>query len=194
MVLGAGVRTGRYRITGTQTLFFNPAAGDLNLSNVFAQDTIALAPDLRLTVGLKVEDDPYVAAELLPNVRLAWSPGDSATVWAAVSKAVRSPTPFDRDVVEKLSPTASPQLIGDAGFQHEKLTAYQAGARFQPSARGSFSISAYYNVYDQLRTIELSPGPRLPLVWANLMEGSTHGIEAWGDYRVAAWWRACMRT
>jgi iron complex outermembrane receptor protein len=190
IVWGGGLRTSRYRIDGTPTFFFVPASGNLDLGDAFAQDTIALARTLQLTVGVKIEDDPYVSAEALPNVRLAWSPSRAATLWAAVSKAVRSPTPFDRDVAEKLAPTAAaPQLIGDAEFQHEKLTAYEAGVRLQPSGVASLSISGFYNDYDQLRTIELSAGGRLPLLWGNLMRGSTYGVEAWGEYRVSTWWR-----
>ncbi|HEX2817569.1 MAG TPA: TonB-dependent receptor [Phenylobacterium sp.] len=189
IVWGGGLRTSRYRIDGTQTLFFKPASGSLNLADLFAQDTLTLAPTVRLTVGLKVEDDPYVSAELLPNLRLAWSPSEALTLWSAVSKAVRSPTPFDRDVVEKLGPTAPPQLIGDADFQHEKLTAFEAGARFHPAPVATVSLSTFYNDYDQLRTIELSPGGKLPLLWGNMLEGSTYGVEAWGEVRVQPWWR-----
>ncbi|WP_293366074.1 TonB-dependent receptor [Phenylobacterium sp.] len=189
IVFGGGGRTSRYRIEGTPTLFFIPGSGDLNLADAFAQDTITLSSTLRLTVGLKVEADPYVNAEPLPDVRLAWSPNGALTLWGAVSKAVRSPTPFDRDVVEKITPTAAPQLIGDASFQQEKLTAYEAGARFHPTSVASFSISTFYNDYDQLRTIELSPGPALPLLWGNGLEGTTYGLEAWGEVRVQSWWR-----
>jgi iron complex outermembrane recepter protein len=189
IVVGGGGRTSRYRIEGTPTLFFTPASGDLNLADVFAQDTITLSPTVRLTAGLKVEADPYVKAEPLPDLRLAWTPNGAFTLWGAVSMAVRSPTPFDRDVVEKITPTAAAQLIGDADFQHEKLTAYEIGARFHPASIASFSISAFYNDYDQLRTIELSPGNTLPLVWGNLLEGTTYGLEAWGEVRVQSWWR-----
>jgi len=189
VVLGGGVRRSRYRIDGTPTFFFAPASGDLNLANLFVQDTIALTPNLRLTAGLKVEDDPYVAAVALPSLRLAWSPSRDLMLWAAVSKAVRSPTPFDRDVVEKLSATAPPQLIGDADFQHEKLSAFEAGLRFRPAAIASLSVSAFYNDYDELRSIELSPGRTLPLLWGNRLEGSTYGLEAWGEVQVRSWWR-----
>jgi iron complex outermembrane receptor protein len=189
IVLGGGARTSHYRIDGTPTLFFTPASGDLNLANLFAQDTITLSPTVRLTVGLKVEADPYVKAQPLPDLRLAWSPNGALTLWGAVSKAVRSPTPFDRNVVEKLSPTAPPQLIGDSNFQQEKLAAFEAGARVHPSSMVSFSVSAFYNDYDQLRTIELSPGRTLPLVWGNMLEGSTYGLEAWGEVQVQPWWR-----
>jgi len=189
IVWGGGLRTSRYRISGTPTFFFRPTGGSLNLADVFVQDTITLTPTVRMTLGLKVEDDPYVDAQPLPNLRLAWSPDEATTLWAAVSKAVRSPTPFDRDVVEKLGPAAPPQLIGDADFQHEKLTALEAGARYNPSAIVSVTVSAFYNDYDQLRSLELSPGRTLPLLWGNMLEGSTYGAEAWGDLQVRPWWR-----
>ncbi|MBS0360848.1 MAG: TonB-dependent receptor [Proteobacteria bacterium] len=189
LVWGGGLRSSRYRIEGTPTLFFNPASGHLDLGDLFAQDTVTLAPTLRLTVGLKVEADPYVKATPLPDLRLTWTPSDTATLWGAVSKAVRAPTPFDREVVEKLAPTAPPQLIGDSAFQHEELMTYEVGAHLRPWPIASFSISAFYNHYDQLRTIELSPGRVLPLVWGNMLEGSTYGLEAWGEVRVQPWWR-----
>ena len=189
IVWGGGVRTSRYRIDGTPTLFFNPASGSLNLANMFAQDTVSLTAALRLTVGLKVESDPYVKPALLPDVRLAWSPSEALTLWGAVSQAVRSPTPFDRDVVEKLAPSAPPQLIGDSDFQHEKLTAYEVGARLNPSPIVTLSLSTFYNDYDQLRSIELSAGHALPLLWGNLLGGSTYGFEAWGEARIQPWWR-----
>jgi iron complex outermembrane receptor protein len=59
----------------------------------------------------------------------------------------------------------------------------------QPSSRLSFSISAYYNVYDDLRSIEITPVTFVPLHWGNLMQGHTYGVEVWGEYRVTPWWR-----
>jgi iron complex outermembrane receptor protein len=89
--------------------------------------------------------------------------------------------------VEKIGSTTF--LKGAPDFQNEKLTAYEVGARIQPSSRTSFSVSTFYNVYDDLRSIELTPVSFIPLRWGNLMQGYTYGLEAWGDYRVAPWWR-----
>ncbi len=186
IVLGGGLRRSHYRIMGTPTFFFTPSSRDLDLANLFVQDTISLSDSTRLVLGLKVEDGPYLGAELLPNARLSWRPNDAAMVWAAASRAVRSPTPFDRDVVEVLSGMTF--LVG-RDFQSEKLTAYEVGARFQPSPRASISVSAYYNVYDDLRSIEVDPVNFLPLYWGNRMEGHTYGVEVWGEYRPAPWWR-----
>ena len=54
---------------------------------------------MSLTAGLKAEHDPYVGTSLLPDVRLAITPSKSTLLWAAVSHAVRSATPFDEDVL-----------------------------------------------------------------------------------------------
>ena len=187
IVWGGGVRRNQYRTRGAAAFFFEPASRDLNLYNLFIQDSISFTPTTRLILGLKVEDGPYLGAEVLPSVRISWTPSEAAMVWAAASRAVRAPTPFDRDVVELL--VGRRFLTGGADYRSEKLTAYEAGVRVQPSAKASFSVSAYYNVYDDLRSVEFAPVTLLPLHWANRMQGHTYGLEIWGEYRVAAWWR-----
>jgi iron complex outermembrane receptor protein len=187
LVWGGGYRNVRYRIDGSSSLQFSPAAGRFHLWNAFVQDTIAIGDDFQAVVGLKLEDDAYVGAEVLPNVRLAWTPSEDLTLWTAVSRAVRSPTPFDRDVVEILG--GRPFLVGGKDFVSEKLTAYELGAKLRPSDRVSFSISAFYNDYDDLRSIEVTPVTFLPLRWGNGMDGHTYGVEAWGEVRMSRWWR-----
>jgi iron complex outermembrane receptor protein len=185
IVWGAGERVSRYGITNTASLLFLPDHRTLNLANAFIQDAIALDPKLKLTLGVKLEDDPYSGATPLPDARLSWTVSDAAFLWSAVSRAIRSPTPFDRDVVEYLGATRF--LTGGGAFKPEKLTAYQIGYRGEPSARLSISVSTYYNSYDDLRTIEFDPRTLLPLHWGNLMDGHTYGAEAWANYQVNDW-------
>lgn len=164
---------------------FKPVGRHQTLSNLFVQDAIALTPALKLTLGLKVEDDPYTGREPLPSARLSWKATDNTLLWAAVSRAVRAPSRLDRDFVE----TRSGRLyLTGRDFQPEKLVAYELGYRAQPTARSSLSISTFYNVYDDLRSFELT-NRGLPIVFANEMEGETYGFEAWGGYQVADWWR-----
>ncbi len=189
---------GGYRITDDhfpimptppRTQFFDPVGRRQGLANLFVQDTIALTPALKLTLGLKLEDGPYAGLEPLPTARLSWKPTDTTLIWAAVSRAIRAPSRLDRDFVELtgLSSTSSVRLTG-RDFQPETVIAYELGYRAQPSARSSVSISAFYNVYDDLRSFELTGG-RLPIVFDNRMEGETYGVEAWGVYQVTDWWR-----
>lgn len=105
LVWGAGERVNAYNITNTLTLLFLPPSRRLTLSDLFAQDTICLAQSLSLILGVKFEDDPFSGWTTLPDERLFFRLSDTAQLWAASSRAVRSPTPFDVDVVEKVGPT-----------------------------------------------------------------------------------------
>jgi iron complex outermembrane receptor protein len=73
-------------------------------------------------------------------------------------------------------------------MQPVRVTAYELGYRAQPLTNLSFSISAFYNVYPNLRSAEPTNG-NFPLVFANGMEGETYGVEFWGNYGVTDWWR-----
>jgi len=56
-------------------------------------------------------------------------------------------------------------------------------------SRASLSASVYYNVYDDIRSIEPTPVSFTPLHWGNGIQGDTYGLEAWADYRATDWWR-----
>jgi len=185
LIWGAGERVNDYEITNTSELLFIPPARALTLGNVFVQDTVALTRALSATVGIKLEDDPYSGWSPLPDARLAWKLTETNQLWAAASRAIRSPTPFDVDVVEKAGPTII--LTGNPSFDPERVWAYEVGYRAQPAATLSFSVSAFYNVYDDLRTVEA--GPVFPFEWGNRMTGDTYGVELWGNYQVTDWWR-----
>ncbi len=188
IVWGAGDRVSPYRITNTPVFLFSPDRRTLNLANLFAQDTISLGKTLKVILGTKFEHDPYTTGLIpLPSARLSWKVSEAALLWAAVSRAVRSPTPFDRDVIEKVG--ATDFLTGGPQFRPEKVTAYETGYRGQLGPKTSLSVSTFYQVYDDLRSIEFTPGTFLPLQWGNGMEGHTYGVEIWGSRQLNEWWR-----
>ena len=189
IVYGGDYRALRYKILGTPTLFWVPDARTLQLGSVFVQDSITLSPALKAVLGAKVEADPYLRPVVLPNARLSWTPGEGVTVWTAVSRAIRSATPFDTEVKEKVAPGAAVFLSGDRDFRSEKLIAYELGTKLYLSPRASFSATAFYHRYTDLRSIEPHPGGFLPLQWGNGMRGHVMGVEAWGQYQATPWWR-----
>ena len=188
IVWGAGDRAFSYELENT-ALKLLPPTRTLNLANIFGQDTISVTDRLKLTLGLKIEDEPYTGVEPMPSVRASWKATDSILVWGAISRAVRSATPIDRDLHEFLGPID--YLDGSNNFQPEILTSYELGTRVQASSRVSFSVSTFYNIYDDLRTIGLTAGNSqgLPLFFNNQAAALVYGVEVWGNYSVTDWWR-----
>jgi iron complex outermembrane receptor protein len=188
VVWGLGRRYNDYDIDNTSTLRFVPPDRRLALTNVFAQDTIALGGQFTLTAGIKFEENSYSGWSTLPDLRLSWSPDAHTLLWASAARAIRAPTPFDTDVEEWAGGTVL-FIEGDPDFQPETVDAFEIGYRSQPGAVVSWSMSAFYNDYHDLRSIEPAPGGFLPLRWGNLIEGNTYGIDAWANLQVTSWWR-----
>jgi iron complex outermembrane receptor protein len=187
IVWGAGERVNTYAIANT-ALSFVPSSRGLTLGNAFAQDTVSFGRSFNLVVGIKLEDDPYWGWSPLPDVRASWQMTDDTSLWAAASRAIRSPTPFDDEVVEKVGQSVI--LAANTRFRPERVTAYEVGTRSQTASALSLSVAAFYNAYDDLRTIEPAPNPTfLPLYWGNLMRGDTYGVEAWANWQATDWWR-----
>lgn len=188
IVWGAGERSFSYNFYQSGGLLLVPSAQTLNLADVFAQDTITVAPRLKVTLGLKLEDEPYAGVQPMPSISVAWKPVDSTLLWASVSRAVRSPTPVDVNIREFAGPYDV--LNGSNGFHPETLTAYQIGTRVLASSNLSFSVSGFYDVYDDLRSVDPPPAPAVfPFTFGNMMSGTVFGVEVWGSYQVTKWWQ-----
>lgn len=184
---GAEDRLVNYLIENTSTLLYEPPGRTFNIADLFLQDTVAVLPRVKVTLGMKLENEPYTGIEPMPSMRIAWKPIDDVLLWSAVSRAVRAPTPVDRDIIERIG--TEDILFQSFNFMPETLTAYELGTRIQATPRVSFSVSTFYDVYDDLRSIAITPGTFLPLRWSNGYSGLVYGTEVWGDYRVTDWWR-----
>jgi iron complex outermembrane receptor protein len=188
LVWGMGVRVHHYDIVNSASLIFNPPSRTLEQWNLFVQDTLSLGSRLKATVGIKVERNDYTGWEPQPELRLSWQVNDRTLLWGAISRAVRSPTPLDADVEERVGSLVF--LTGDPDFQSENVLAYELGYRGEPAAALSLSVSAFYNVYNDLRTVETASATAfLPLRWGNMMKGHTYGVTAWAKWQVTDWWR-----
>jgi iron complex outermembrane receptor protein len=176
-----------------------PDSKDLNLFSAFIQDEIQIISDrLDLIIGSKFEHNDFTGFEVQPSGRLAWKPAEKQTLWGAVSRAVRTPSRGDADVfiINQIIPPdalypGSPEqpvtLVGNEQFDSETLIAYELGYRILPIPRLSLDIVTFYNVYDNLRTIE--PINLFSSTAGNEMEGDTYGVELSADYQPLDWWR-----
>ena len=183
LVFGAGYRSVQSRFVPLPGgAFLDPEELTVTLTNIFVQDQISLSDSLTLTLGAKYEDNSFSGDEFLPNIRLGWTRPGGDLVWAAISRASRTPNRIERGLT-------LPGFLVGGDFQSETLTAYELGYRATPLPRASFSISAFYNVYDGLRTTSLNPATFLPLSFTNGGAGEAWGVEAWGSYDLTDRWR-----
>jgi len=71
-----------------------------DLFGYFLQDEITLREDLLyFTVGSKFEHNDYTGFEFQPTGRLLWTPSPRHSLWAAISRAVRTPTRAEADTI-----------------------------------------------------------------------------------------------
>lgn len=156
--------------------------------SLFGQDQISLTQSLNLTLGARIERNPYTGYEFLPDARLAWKINPQHLLWTAVSRTVRGPARIDADAFVPRDP---PFLLrGGPDIKSEIATVFQLGYRGQINPKLNFEITAFYNDYDHLRTQEIDfSGPAPFLVFANEMEGRAHGFEMWGTYQALPRWR-----
>ena len=169
------------------TVAFFPAKVNQAWSSVFLQDEAALSESLRLTLGARAERNPYTGTELLPNARLAWKLSEDDLLWGAVSRATSSPSRLDVDAYSPGQPPFS--LVGNPGYLSETAKVYEIGFRSQPAAQWSYSVSAYHNDYDHLRSVDVVTLAPPVLEFGNDMTAVETGIEMWGTYQPLDTWR-----
>ncbi len=189
VVWGLGYRLIDDDVGNSMVLGFLPPKVTRQWFSAFLQDEIALVADqLHLTFGTKVEHNDYTGFEFQPSVRVAWRLSERDTLWSAVSRAVRTPSRIDR---EFYAPSVPPFfLVGGTDFRSEKLIAYEAGYRTRLHQRLSVSLAAYYNDYDDLRSVEhVNPPAAFPIFIGNGLKGDSYGAELTADYRVMEAWR-----
>jgi iron complex outermembrane receptor protein len=187
-IWGADYRFYHYRGADAPLVAFVPNVQNFNLVSSFVQDEIELPKEVFLTLGTKVEYNDYTQFEVEPNIRLHWHPTQKQMLWGAVSRAVRTPSRYDRDLFEPNPQFGTFLGTSNSTFRSESLIAYELGYRAEITHRVSGSLSAYYNDYYDLRTIGLTHGG-LPVNFQNNLEGYTYGLELSSDFQATDNWR-----
>lgn len=201
VIWGLEYRATQERDTGLFVQFL-PQQLNQNLYSGFLQDQIMLAPTMSVIVGSKIEHHDYTGFEFEPNLRWQWNPRPSQLLWAAVSRAVRTPSRFDRDLLVPTGLTNAPPpyilptafLRGDQGFVSETLIAYEMGYRAAFGSQWSGSLSTFVNDYRHLRsTTATATTPTytlpFPVYFQNNLEGTTQGLELSVAYQPLDWWQ-----
>jgi iron complex outermembrane receptor protein len=202
-IWGVGARWSPSDFTQTvATVDFLPHHQSDNIYSVFLQDQIAIFRDkLQLTIGSKFEHNIYTGWELQPSARLLWTPSSHQTVWAAVSRAVSTPSQVDENL-QLTGYTSVPfpfflRVAGNPNFNSETLLGYEVGYRRLVTPRLYLDVSLFHNKYNDLTSfgpfafsVETNPSPAhllLTLPWANGIMGSTNGGEISPDWKATRW-------
>ncbi|HVS52192.1 MAG TPA: TonB-dependent receptor [Opitutaceae bacterium] len=188
-VWGLGYRIVADDIANTPQNAFLPPRVTREWFSAFVQDEIALSRDrLHLTLGTKVEHNAYTHWEVQPGARLAWRPLKNHTWWAAVSRALRTPSRIDRDLYSPATPPY--RIAGGPDVVAEKLIAYEFGYRVQLDPRLALSAAGFFHDYDDLRSLEpLNPPARFPAEASTGLRGHSAGLELSADWRANSNWR-----
>ncbi len=207
---GLSYRNYRNDSEGTFAHGIDPHERISDLFTFFFHDEIELIENrLHFIVGSKFEHNYSTGFEYMPNGRLLWTPNEKTSVWAAVSRAVTSPSRVHDDSIVPLAALVDPAagsaalltFFGDRDVESEDLLAYELGYRTMLSPKISLDIAGFYNVYDNLFTIEPAPpfaGPItglqdpvfiIPLVFSNAQHGTTQGVEVALDWKATDWLR-----
>ncbi len=174
------------------------------LVGLFVHDEISVVRDrFAVMLGAKVEHNEYTGFEFQPNARLLWTPTKKQTLWASVSRAVRTPTMFENDIgfatlpVTSSGKTVFPRITGHSMLDSEELIAYEIGYRAQLRSKVSLDVALFYNTYDKLWATE--PGPTyadaktgattLPIRRTNKGSAETYGAEVSATWQITDWWR-----
>jgi iron complex outermembrane receptor protein len=185
------------------TLDFEPHQETDSIYSGFVQDQISLLKNvLSIVLGSKFEHNNYSGFEYQPNARLLWTPTQHQSLWAAVTRAVRTPSRLDTDLkltdFLQANPPAFFRVVGTPNFKAEELLGTEVGFRTLLRSHLYVDVAAFYNDYNDLFGYgpgqilpEFSPAPAhlvLQVPVANALKGLTKGIEVSPDWKVTNWW------
>jgi iron complex outermembrane receptor protein len=203
---GSGYRQTSDELLGSFAVQMDPANRTLRFANVFVHDEFQLVPRrVYLTLGSKFEHATLGGFQVQPTARILWAPSRTHSFWAALSRASRTPSRTSQDIRLNNGEVPLPDgsagrayLFGSRDFNSETLTAVEAGYRAQPTRRTTLELSTFYNMYDELLSVE----PRQPYLTAsvplelifpayfvNQAEGNVFGTELSATFKPHARWK-----
>ncbi len=204
VVWGLGYRMIDDNLDSSPYTYYADHSREMQLLSAFAQDKIALVEDeLYLTLGSKFEHNSFTGFEYQPNARIAWLINKDTTLWAAISRAIRSPNRSSDDtnfIIGTVPGVGYVALSGDHGAESEELLAYEAGFRSRLSEHFAVDVTGYLNNYDNLissvrgtpyvSTMFKSPTPYviLPLYPSNAVDGLVWGGEVTANWEIMDNW------
>jgi iron complex outermembrane receptor protein len=205
LVAGAGYRFTDETLGGHVGISLAPADHS-SLVTAFLQDEIALFGDrLAVTLGSQVQYDSDSGAGIQPTARVMWKVRPRQRLWAAASRALRTPSLTDRWIRVDYPPVPTPTglplvvtLVGNPEAETERLLDVEAGYRLEIGTTAAVDITGFVGRYDHLQTQEVGapvvqfvPSPQILVgtQFGNKLEATTRGFEVAGHWKPLPAWR-----
>jgi iron complex outermembrane recepter protein len=203
VICGAEYQRTNGNFVGTFDISMTPQVRKADLYSCFVQDEMTLVEDQwYLIAGSKFEQNSFSGFEYQPCIRLLNTPTERESLWAAISRAVRTPNRIDQNsVINTLASPFGPtfvQISGDYGVVSEDLLAYELGYRAQPTDDFSWDLALFYNNYKNLIGTASTGAPFfdpglnatiIPLEFANTFSADTYGAELSSTYQINPDWQ-----
>lgn len=202
---GGGWRYVRDNTRGGFTLSMEPPTVSSHVYSAFVQDEIRLSPDWRLIAGSKFEHNDATGLEVQPSVRLHWQASPSDSFWAAVSRAVETPSraTLNSRIHYLVLPPAPPfvpvtTVVGLQGNPHmvsQELVAREAGYRGMFGPHLSLDLTVFHHRYDHLASVGSPvlvmgfPYSTAMAPFTNDLRGQAYGVELAAKWQVSPTWR-----
>jgi iron complex outermembrane receptor protein len=206
LVAGAGYRFSRDTFAGHTGFSLTPVENNWSRVTAFIQDEIDLfGSRLAVTLGSQVQHDSDSGTGVQPTARVMWKALPRQRLWAATSRALRSPSLYERGIRVDFPPVPSPSgpplvvsFRGNPAARTETLVDAEAGYRLEIGSAASIDVTGFVGRYDHLRTLEQaapvvrfvpSPQTLVTAEFGNRLEATTRGLEVAGHWSPARAWR-----
>jgi iron complex outermembrane receptor protein len=208
IVAGGGYRYIVEEVDGRSGYQFTPGDARPVITNLFAQDSIALAGNrVELIAGAKYEHNTFAGSGFQPTLRAMWKPTSHQRLWMATSRAIRVPSLVDRGLHVEYPPIVQAGgvllfggLTENPEFGSEHLVNTEVGYRVSLGARATIDAVGFVGRYDDLSThepldpvfVRMPAGPpqiRVLVRNENRMSADTSGVEISGRLQLAQRWQ-----
>ena len=188
--IGTGYRMVRDSFDSNGSIEFDPSKTQRDTFRIYGQDEITIMEnELVLILGTKFERNDHTGYEWQPSAKLIWTPTEEHTFWGAVSRALKTPSRTEDDIVNRInfSGPTEVNVVGDNSLESERLMAYELGYRFTPANKPlSVDLTLFYHDYNHVNNIN-EVGSSQPIT--DDEEGYSMGGEAFISYQLTENWK-----
>lgn len=150
---------------------------------LFAEDEIALAKNLHLTLAGRVDHNDLFGNHFTPKTYLSYQPSATVTIKGGVNKAFKAPSAYQvSDEYRVISCGGRCTLTGNPNLTPEKSTNLELGFEIHEKD-WNISVVGFKNDVDSMIIAYYDP-KLLTRRWINVAKANTNGLEVQADLKL----------